>query len=208
MPLSDYFSKDANRRAKFIFNLIAPVYAGVDTALMKHFSRAAKIVDAEIGIRGKSVLDIGTGTGAWAAVFKRKGAGRVHGIDFSEKMLVRSRKKHPEVSFSNGIAENLPDFDDNSFDIVTASFVLHGVKKDSRKKMLLEMQRISKKHVVIHDFSGKTPLFLRFLEFMEKSDYKNFKINFCEELKSLFFEVEKTETGNGSGLYFATTQNE
>lgn len=203
MPITDYFSKDANKRAKFIFNLIAPIYGNVDAGLIKNYRHAIGIVDKEIDIKGKHVLDIGTGTGAWAEMFRRKGAAEIHGVDFSKKMLIESRVKHPEISFAFGDGENLNDFDDNSFDIVTASYVLHGVKKNQRKKMLNEMKRVSKKHVIIHDFSGNTPLFLRFLEMMEKSDYKNFKANFCDELKSLFPETKKLESINGSGLYFA-----
>ncbi|RLD42259.1 MAG: hypothetical protein DRI89_07720 [Bacteroidetes bacterium] len=206
MPITDYFSRDPNKRAKFIFNLIAPIYGNVDAGLIKNYRHAIGIVDKEIGIKGKRVLDIGTGTGAWAEAYRMKGAVDIYGIDFSTKMLTESRKKHPEISFAFGDGENLNDFADNSFDIVTASYVLHGVKKDLRNKMLNEMKRVSKKHVVIHDFSGSTPLFLRFLEMMEKSDYKNFKANFCNELKSLFFEAKKLESINGSGLYFASVK--
>ena len=208
MPITDYFSKDPNKRAKFIFNLIAPIYGNVDAGLIKNYRHAIQIVDNEIGIEGKRVLDIGTGTGAWAEMFRINGAVNIQGIDFSKKMLTESRTKHPEISFAQGDAENLAEFADNSFDIVTASYVLHGVKKDRRNKMLNEMKRVSKKYVVIHDFSGSTPLFLRFLEFMEKSDYKNFKANFCDELKSLFFEAKKIESINGSGLYFVTKQTD
>ncbi len=203
MPIKDYFSKDPNKRAKFIFNLIAPIYGNVDAGLIKNYQHAIGIVDREIDVKGKQVLDIGTGTGAWAEAYRMKGAVKVHGIDFSKKMLTQGRKKHPNISFTFADAENLIGYDDNSFDIVTASYVLHGVKKDLRKKMLNEMKRVSKKYVIIHDFSGSTPLFLRFLEMMEKSDYKNFKANFCDELKSLFFETKKLESVNGSGLYFA-----
>jgi len=208
MPITDYFSKDPNKRAKFIFNFIAPIYGNVDAGLVKNYRHAIGMVDKEIGIEGKRVLDLGTGTGAWAEMFRMKGAVNVHGIDFSTKMLVESRKKHPSIVFAQGNAENLKDFADNSFDIVTASYVLHGVKKERRKKMLLEMKRVSKKHIVVHDFSGTTPLFLRFLEFMEKSDYKTFKAHFCDELKSLFFEAKKIESINGSGLYFATMRTD
>jgi ubiquinone/menaquinone biosynthesis C-methylase UbiE len=208
MPITDYFSNDPNKRAKFIFNLIAPIYGNVDAGLIKNYRHAIGMVDKEIGIKGKHVLDLGTGTGAWAEMFRMNGAVNIQGIDFSKKMLTESRTKHPEISFVQGDAENLAEFADNSFDIVTASYVLHGVKKDRRNKMVNEMKRVSKKHVVIHDFSGSTPLFLRFLEFMEKSDYKNFKTNFCDELKSLFFEAKKIESINGSGLYFATMRTD
>jgi len=204
MSIIDYFSRDPNKRTKFIFDFIAPVYGMVDAGLIKNYSHSISVVDSEIGISGKQVLDIGTGTGAWAEMFMMKGAEKVHGIDFSDKMVEVSRRKHAGISFASGDAENLVDIANNSFDLVTASYVLHGVKKEIRRKMLEEMKRVSKKHVVIHDFASVTPLFIRFLEFMEKSDYKNFKAGFCDELKSIFPEAKKIDSINGSGLYFAS----
>jgi len=203
MSFTHYFSKDANKRAKFIFNLIAPIYGKVDAGLVKNYAYAIGIVGGQIDIKGMRVLDLGTGTGAWAEMFRLKGAEKVQGIDFSAKMLEAARQKHPEISFVNGDAENLINIDDNSFDLVTASYVLHGVKENKRRKMLEEMNRVSRKYVVIHDFAGRTSLFLQFLEFMERSDYKNFKKGFCDELKRLFPVTKKVESINGSGLYFA-----
>ena len=109
MPITDYFSKYPNKRARFIFDIIAPVYGMLDAGLIKNYSHSISIVDTEIGIRGKHVLDIGTGTGAWAEMFRMKGAAKVHGIDFSDKMLEVSRKKHADISFTSGDAEDLFD---------------------------------------------------------------------------------------------------
>lgn len=203
MSLLHYFSKDTNKRAKFMFGAIAPIYARVDHSLIQGYEKAIEVVQSEIGIQDKSVLDIGTGTGAWAMKFIQKGASKVCGIDLSEKILKSGRKKHPEITFKIGNAEDLKNFPDNSFDIVTASFVIHGVKADRRSKMLSEMKRVSKKYVVLHDFVGKTHYFIRFLEFIERSDYKNFKKYFCDELKTRFFNVKKVPSDYGSGIYFA-----
>ncbi len=204
MSIKNYFSKDPDKRALFIFSLIAGIYGKVDTNLSKGFWESTKALEDKIGIKGKTVLDIGSGSGAWSSNFLRMGAQKVEGVDFAEKMVKQAQEKHPEIKFQQGNAENLNQFADNTFDIVTASFVLHGVKKDKRAKMLQEMKRISKKHVVVHDFIGKTPLFVRFLEYMEQSDYKNFKKSFCSELKIYFSETSKTETRFGSGLYIAS----
>ena len=204
MSVIHYFSNDANIRAKFMFDFIAPIYGKVDGALVKSYSKSIELLDSEINIAGKRVLDIGTGTGAWAAKFLSSNAAYVQGVDISPKMLNESKKKHSEITFVIGNAENLHMIKDNSFDIVTASYVVHGVKADRRASMLSEMKRISKKHVVINDFVGSTPLFVRFLEFIEKSDYKNFKRNFCTELKSFFPETKKILSVNGSGLYIAS----
>ncbi|NPA66993.1 MAG: class I SAM-dependent methyltransferase [Chlorobi bacterium] len=203
MSVIHYFSKDPDKRAKFIFNLIAPLYSKFDKSLQKGFKESVKKLDDKVVIAGKSVLDIGTGTGAWGAAINKLGPSHVTGIDFSEKMIQTARKKHPEINYKHIDAENLSEFPDNTFDIVTASFVLHGVKENKRRKLLEEMKRVSKKYVVLHDFMGKTPFTVKILEFLERSDYKHFKKNFCNELKSFFTSAEKIPARYGSGLYIA-----
>jgi len=42
------------------------------------------------------------------------------------------------------------EFKVNTFDIVTASYVVHGVKLKKRVKMISEIKKVSKQHVVIH----------------------------------------------------------
>ncbi len=203
MSIIHYFSKNADKRAIYIFNLIAPLYTKFDKSLQKGYKASVNKLDEEIPLKGKSVLDIGTGTGAWIASISKKTSSKMQGIDFSEKMLKQAIKNHPHINFSLSNGESISKFEDNSFDIVTASFVLHGVKSDKREKLLSEMKRISKKHIVINDFLGRTPLLARFLEFMERSDYKNFKNNFCNELKSKFSKTNKIQLKYGTGLYIA-----
>ncbi len=203
MGILHYFSKDADKRAKFIFNLIAPIYTRVDKKLADNFRQSAIWIDEKISLKDKQILDVGTGTGAWAASLKNAGATAVTGIDFSHKMLAEAKKNHKDINFEIGDAENLHQFADNSFDIVTASYVLHGVKSDKRIKILSEMKRVSRKYVILQDFAGKTPLFIKLLETMERSDYKNFKIEICNELKSLFPKAQHTEMHLGSGVYIA-----
>ncbi|MCF6183869.1 MAG: class I SAM-dependent methyltransferase [Bacteroidales bacterium] len=203
MSIIHYFSKDPDKRAKFIFNFIAPYYSKFDKSLQEGFESSVKELDKRIFIAGKTILDIGTGTGAWGAALNRAGASRVEGIDFSEKMIRQAKKNHPDINFRHIDAENLSYFKDNSFDIVTASFVLHGVKKNKRKNLLNEMKRVSRKYVVLHDFIGKTPFSIKILEFLERSDYKYFKEHFYSELKEKFKSTEKIPARYGSGLYIA-----
>jgi len=46
-----------------------PIYGKVNDTLVKNYLNSISLLDSEIGITGKSVLDVGTGTGAWAAMF-------------------------------------------------------------------------------------------------------------------------------------------
>ncbi|OYT16294.1 MAG: hypothetical protein B7C24_08515 [Bacteroidetes bacterium 4572_77] len=204
MSIIHYFSKDPDKRARFIFNFIAGIYGKADLTLSKGFWESTKVLEQQIGIKGKNVLDVGSGSGSWSANFVRMGAQEVQGIDFSRKMVLQAQKQHKQIKFQLGDAEDLHQFADNSFDIVTASFMLHGVKEEKRERMLKEMKRVSRKHVVLHDFIGKTPLFVRFLEFLEQSDYKHFKKNFEKEMQKYFSHTQVISTRFGSGLYIGS----
>ena len=203
--LNMIFSKNPHKRAKSIFNLIAPIYSGLDSHVKKGFKRAIHNVSSEINLEGKNVLDIGTGPGAWAALFKEHGAANVHGVDFAQKMIRKANARYKStMTFSVGDAENLLDFEDESFDIVTASFVLHGVTEDRRRIILNEMKRVSKEYVVINDYYGPTPAVARFLEYLEKSDYLHFKANFLNELDVQFMHVKRIDASMGTSVYFAS----
>jgi ubiquinone/menaquinone biosynthesis C-methylase UbiE len=201
MSILHYFGNDPDKRARFIFDFIAPVYGSIDKGLQDSFAKAAGLLSENIPLKGLSVLDVGCGTGAWGAALQHLGAVNICGVDMSPKMLKEARKRHPDFCFTSSDARNIRKFDDNQFDIATASYVLHGVKADIRREILEEMKRLATKYVVIHDFYGKTPLFVQFLEFMERSDYKNFKRNFRREMEELFNKTEIIATPDGTALY-------
>lgn len=201
MSILHYFGKDPDKRAQFIFNLIAPIYGFVDKGLQNRFAKSALILNNEFPLKDKRILDIGCGTGAWGASLSAHKPNTSVGVDFSDKMLIEAKKKHPHIEFKKARAEDLSIFKDNEFDIVTASYVLHGVTKEPRNMMLTEMNRVAKEFVVVHDFYGKTELFVQLLEFMERSDYKNFKRNFTKEMDSIFKNTQVIDTKYGTALY-------
>jgi ubiquinone/menaquinone biosynthesis C-methylase UbiE len=204
MSILHYFSGDEDKRARFIFNLIAPVYGMIDNAIEQEYVSMTELLDENIPLKNMSVLDVGSGTGAWLAAINRFGLSDACGVDFSEKMVKQAMKNHPEIKFIQGSGENLSMFDDNSFDIVTASFVLHGMKREKRAGVLAEMKRVARKYAVIHDFHKKTSPAIRILEFLERSDYVNFKKGFMEEMKMLFPKTTVIPSENGNGLYVGT----
>jgi len=80
-------------------------------------------------LKDKAVLDVGAGTGRLTGLLLKKGA-RVTALDVSKKMLEVLKKKFPAVSIQVGDAEDLP-FPDESFDLVTAAFVVVHLKDPS-----------------------------------------------------------------------------
>ena len=109
-----------------MFDRIAPVYdvmnrvmtAGLD----QRWRRATVRAVVEPGDR---VLDAACGTGDLAIIAAKAGA-TVTGLDFSEAMLERARRKGPEIEWIRGDLLALP-FDDDSFDAATVGFGVRNV---------------------------------------------------------------------------------
>ncbi len=201
MGLLQYFSKDEDKRAKFIFNLIAPVYYLIDKGTQDNYREMASLLNKQLPLKGKDILDVGCGTGSWISALAEHSPGTTAGSDFSQNMLKQATKRFPNLKYSLQTDESLSMFDDNSFDIVTATFVMHGMKKEKRGAMLDEMKRVARDFVVIHDFYKGSAFMVSLLEFLERSDYINFKKNFKDEMKQAFKEVIIVEGENGNALY-------
>ena len=82
-------------------------------------------------LSGKSMLDVGSGTGRVLDMLKDKNmlakAGSVHALDISGEMLKILKRKHPKVEAEKGDVQNMP-YKDESFDIVVAAFVIVHLK--------------------------------------------------------------------------------
>jgi ubiquinone/menaquinone biosynthesis C-methylase UbiE len=112
---------------------------------------------------GRSVLDIGCGTGTLAIAAKRRVGpfGSVHGIDASPEMIARARKKARkagmDVTFTNGVVEGLP-FPDARFDTVLSTLMLHHLPRAARGRCVGEIRRVLKPggRVLAVDFGGRT----------------------------------------------------
>ena len=103
------------------------------------------------------VLDVGCGTGRLTNVINEtvKQSGRVVGIDPAIEMVETARKKNAGVDFRLAAVENLP-FDDESFDLVTSSLVLHHLPDSLKPAAFQEMARVLKPNgrAVHIDFSA------------------------------------------------------
>ena len=108
---------------------------------------------------GESVLDVGCGTGSLAIAAKRQvgSRGSVHGIEPSEEMIARARKKARnaglEIAFQNAYAQSLP-FPDGKFDVVLSTLMLHHLPRPARQELPAEIRRVLKPggRVLVIDF--------------------------------------------------------
>jgi demethylmenaquinone methyltransferase / 2-methoxy-6-polyprenyl-1,4-benzoquinol methylase len=109
-----------------MFDRISPVYDLMNRAMTAGLDRRWRRLTAEAVVRpGDRVLDACCGTGDLAIAARRAG-GDVTGLDFSEPMLDRARRKSAAVSWVNGDVLALP-FDEATFDVVTVGFGIRNV---------------------------------------------------------------------------------
>ena len=121
-----------------MFDRIAPVYDFMNRAMTAGLDQRWRRLTAEAVVRpGDRVLDACCGTGDLALAAVRAG-GRVTGVDFSERMLARARRKAPEVEWVRGDLLELP-FADASFDAATVGFGVRNVA--DLERAVLELRR-------------------------------------------------------------------
>jgi demethylmenaquinone methyltransferase/2-methoxy-6-polyprenyl-1,4-benzoquinol methylase len=122
-----------------MFDRIAPVYDAMNRTMTAGLDQRWRRQTAEAVVRpGDSVLDACCGTGDLAIACARAG-GRVTGLDFSDRMLERARRKAPELEWVRGDLLALP-FDDASFDAATVGFGVRNV--EDLERALAELRRV------------------------------------------------------------------
>jgi demethylmenaquinone methyltransferase / 2-methoxy-6-polyprenyl-1,4-benzoquinol methylase len=95
---------------------------------------------AEAAVRpGERVLDACCGTGDLALADLKAGAGEVIGLDFSEPMLERARRKSDAVEWVQGDMLSLP-YGEASFDAATVGFGVRNV--EDLEAGLRELRRV------------------------------------------------------------------
>ena len=117
------------------------------------------------------VLDVGCGTGNYAAALTAATNCRISGLDPSARMLDRARDAARWESLSQGSAENLP-FADHAFDVVMTTDVIHHI--GDRDAYFREAARVLKRggHIVTvtdshDDIPRRRPLSSHFPETVE-----------------------------------------
>jgi demethylmenaquinone methyltransferase / 2-methoxy-6-polyprenyl-1,4-benzoquinol methylase len=111
-----------------MFDRIAPLYDLMNRVMTAGLDVRWRRLTAEAAVvRGDRVLDAACGTGDLAIASLKAGAGRVTGLDFSEQMLVRARRKNASIEWVQGDMLALP-FADETFDAATVGFGVRNVE--------------------------------------------------------------------------------
>jgi len=160
-------------RVQTIFSTIAPRYDLVNDVMTFGQARAwrNKLVRLSGAREGMSVLDVATGTGDLAIVFKKVTgpSGPVTGVDFCAGMLdfapAKAQSKNLEVTFKLGDAMAL-DFADSTFDVVSIAYGIRNVTDAA--KSIREMARVIKpggKFMVLETGRSTWPVYGQAVDF-------------------------------------------
>ena len=110
-------------------------------------------------LNGRSVLDIGCGTGSRLMEFREMGAGRLAGIELTAERCAAARRVLPDAEVVHGSAHALP-WPDGTFDIVSQFVVFTSILDSTLKQRIArEMMRVVKPSgaIVWHDFRVNNP---------------------------------------------------
>ena len=122
-----------------MFDRIAPVYDAMNRIMTAGLDVRWRRLTAQAVVRpGDTVLDAACGTGDLAIADKKAGAAKVTGLDFSEQMLARARRKAP-LEWVQGDLLALP-FADDSYDAATVGFGVRNV--EDLERALSELHRV------------------------------------------------------------------
>jgi demethylmenaquinone methyltransferase/2-methoxy-6-polyprenyl-1,4-benzoquinol methylase len=124
-----------------MFDRIAPVYDVMNRVMTAGLDIRWRRLAAQAAVRqGDRVLDAACGTGDLAIADRKAGAARVTGLDFSEKMLERARRK-ADLEWVQADMLALP-FAEGTFDAATVGF---GVRNVADLELALrELRRVLK----------------------------------------------------------------
>jgi SAM-dependent methyltransferase len=189
-----------------LFNLSARFYNVLHLLSLANLNneKAFETILTYCNIDNVSVLDIGCGTGIWSSFFLPH-CSKIHGIDFSEKLLKKAKAniENPKISFELLSAFDIDKFPEKTFDIITASFFFHGLLSDERVEILHKVRNIGKRYLIVSDYGDKIPIIPKIMEFIEQSDYKNFISSFEKECSLVFGNVKKITLRKGGAVYIS-----
>ncbi len=122
-----------------MFDRIAPVYDAMNRVMTAGLDQRWRRITARSVVRpGDRVLDGACGTGD-LAIADLEAGGVVTGLDFSERMLERARRKSAVVEWVRGDLTSLP-FEDGSFEAATVGFGVRNV--EDLERALAELRRV------------------------------------------------------------------
>ncbi|HSU49900.1 MAG TPA: class I SAM-dependent methyltransferase [Segetibacter sp.] len=111
------------------YNLWAKNYDKQPGNLMLDFDEQVfTVLLDKVGVKDKTVADIGCGTGRhWSKIFNRNPAS-LHGFDVSAGMLLKLKEKFPKAETSLIKDDRFQNVEDGSFDVIISTLTIAHIK--------------------------------------------------------------------------------
>ena len=162
------------------------------------------IYNRVLSLPGKTVLDIGFGTGTLTAKLYEQGC-RIFGQDFSPEMLRLAQEKMPEAQlylgdFSQGLAEELRQ---NRYDAIIATYSLHHLTDPQKVGFLKELWPLLNAGgcICIGDVAFQTRRELEQCKAQVGEGWDSDEIYFVfDEMKQAFPEIKFQQISHCAGL--------
>ncbi len=158
------------RRTRLFFQLVSVIYPVIEWNLLPTYRKMLERIGLDPSLE---VLDLATGTGILAGAFAERGHPTV-GLDFTPALLRRARRRFPGVDFREFDLCGLGTIRDDSSDIVSMGYFLHGADPTFRHFVLSHAARIARHAVVVFDYGPEGNWFVRVIEWVERSHYPEF----------------------------------
>jgi 2-polyprenyl-3-methyl-5-hydroxy-6-metoxy-1,4-benzoquinol methylase len=184
-----------------LFDYITPIYGlFYESQKRKFIQMVNEISEFLIIEKGSKILDVGSGTGALVKAFNEQGYDS-YGIEQSGNMVNFSIKKTglAEAFKLGNILES--EVKSESYDLVIATHVAHGLSQKQRMELYTKMYEISKKGFIIYDYNVNKHFIIDILESLEGSFYKDFVENVINELENLFEKIHIIKFSSHGNLY-------
>jgi demethylmenaquinone methyltransferase/2-methoxy-6-polyprenyl-1,4-benzoquinol methylase len=181
------------------YKAISRVYDLLDIIYFNNTNRnPRKALSNLVDNQDSKILDICTGTAANAiAVAKRNKASKIIGIDLSKEMLHIAKKKVMMNGLNNikllKMDASDTSFQDNTFDVIIMSLVLHEIPNELARKIIIEAKRILKPEgkLLVMDWEEPQSFFKKILFYpLRKLEPKGFEQFLQIDMKSYFEQFD------------------
>lgn len=144
-PYESRFKRRSSPAERF-WNWYAKVYGSVEN-LSPHKDMLQAVVDL-VPESAQSILDAGCGSGALLQKLRRSHPeANLSGIDFSDEMLAKSRKRVPGLNACQGNLNMQLPYPDEKFDCIVCTNALYAV--ESPQRLMSELLRVTKNSGIV-----------------------------------------------------------
>ena len=135
-------------RPRELYNRSVARWVRKEPVVLSDFTARPQVLELCEPVKGLEILDLGCGEGYCSRELKRRGAGRVLGIDISDEMIAAACYEEKEtplgIQYARGTADDLSEVPDGSFDSCLAMFLYNYMSTERMKQSMAEVRRVLK----------------------------------------------------------------